>query len=397
MPPKSLARNVILLASCQAMGMSCMSLSITISALVGAGLAPEPSLSTLPLSIQFVGTMMATIPASLIMGRYGRRAGFSLGAFLGIIAGILSAYAVYRADFELFCLGSFFLGAWAAHLSYLRFAAADGVEVAYRSRAISYVMAGGLVAAILGPELAKQAKDLFAPILFAGSYLAVVGLSLGCLVLFQFLDIPPPNKSEYRSSGRPLNLLVRQPKVIVAVLCAMVGYGAMNLVMVSTPLAMAACAHPFAASTVVIQSHVVAMFLPSFFTGSLIHRFGNLRILQVGAVLICGAIAVNLSGVEIIQFWTALVLLGLGWNFLFVGGTTLLTETYMPEEKAKVQAFNDFCVFGATVVTAFSSGFLFSSIGWEAVNLVVLPGLLGVMVLIFWLGRRERQAALTSA
>ncbi len=388
-------RNVALLVSCQAVGVSCLSLSIAVTALVGASVAPSPYLATLPLAFQFVGTMAAAIPASLFMGRYGRRAGFSLGAVFGIIAGILCALAVVLSHFTLLCLGTFFLGIWAAHLSYLRFAAADGAAETYRNRAISWVMAGGIIAAVLGPELAKQGRDLFAPFLFAGSFLAITVLSLICLFLFQFLRIPAPCRVAQRAGGRPLGDLVRQPKLIIAVLSGMVAYASMNLIMVSTPLAMVACAHPFAATTLVIQSHVIAMFLPAFFTGSLIDRFGNLPILALGAVMIIAAAAVNLSGLEVAHFIGGLVLLGVGWNFLFIGGTTLLTETYLPEEKAKVQALNDFSVFGVTVITAFFSGALHSTLGWDAVNLLVLPGLFGVLAAIVWLKYHLRAHAVS--
>ncbi len=386
-------RNVALLAACQALGMSCLSLSMTISALVGNSLASEPKFATFPLALQFVGTAASTVPASFFMKRYGRRSGFSLGAVLGILGGLISAWAVFRGDFELFCLGSILLGGLAAHVAYFRFAAADTASDAFRSRAISLVLAGGLVSAFLGPELAKHTRDLTAPVLFAGGYLSIAVLAGMVLILLQFIRIPRLAVAAARASGRPLGELLRQPTLIVAVLCAMVGYGSMNLVMVATPLAMVACNHPFESAAFVIQWHVVGMYAPSFFTGSLIHRFGNIPILAAGTFLALACVAINLSGVEELQFWSALVLLGLGWNFLFIGGTTLLTTCYRNEEKAKVQAFNDFMVFGTTAVTAFSSGALYNQFGWPAVNLGVVPALILVLGAVLWLGRRRAMAA----
>jgi len=384
-------RNLFVLLVCQALGMSCLSLSMTITALVGDMLAPDPSLATVPLALQFVGTMAATIPASLFMGRHGRRLGFSLGAVLGVVAGVVCAWAVFQADFFLFSVGSMCLGFFAAHVAYYRFAAADAASSAYRSRAVSWVLAGGLVAAFLGPELAKHTRDLFEPILFAGGYFAIACLAFASLVLLQFLTIPAPRLEERRSKGRPLRQVASQPGLVIAVFCAMVAYGAMNLVMVSTPLAMIACAHPFEAAAMVIQWHVVGMYAPSFFTGNLIHRFGVLPVIAAGALLIIACVIVNLSGIEVAQFFSALVLLGLGWNFMYVGGTTLLTECYLPEEKAKVQALNDFLVFGTTVVTAFSSGYLFNNFGWSAVNLGVLLPVALALAAVIWLARHKRQ------
>ncbi len=390
---KSGLPSVAVLAVCQALGMSCLALSITVTALVGSGLAPTPALATLPLALQFVATAATTIPASLLMGRYGRRAGFTLGSLFGIAGGVVSCLAVFQADFWLFCAGAALLGGFGTHIALYRFAAADVAGPAYRSRAISYVMIGGIVAAVLGPELAKWTKDLFAPVTFAGGYAGIAVLAFGTLVLIQFAALPPPLSREARSQGRPLSEIVRQPTLIVAVLCAMVAYGAMNLVMVSTPLAMVACAHPFETAAFVIQWHVVGMYAPSFVTGHIIHRVGALPVIAVGGLLILGCALVNLTGVEVLQFWAALVLLGVGWNFMFVGGTTLLTETYRPEEQARVQAFNEFMVFGTTAVTALASGAVFSALGWQAVNLGILAPVALATGAALWLRHRRRAAA----
>ncbi|MGF1592938.1 MAG: MFS transporter [Kiloniellaceae bacterium] len=391
-PETSDMRSVVILATCQALGMSCLALSITITALVGSSLAPTPTLATLPLALQFVATAAVTIPASLLMGRYGRRAGFTLGSLLGIAGGVISCIAVFLTDFWLFCLGAAFVGAFATHVALYRFAAADVAGASHRSRAISYVMVGGVVAAVLGPELAKWSKDLFAPLLFAGGYAAIAVLAFLTLALVQFAALPKPLSRKDRSRGRPLGEIVRQPALIVAVFCAMVAYGAMNLIMVSTPLAMVACEHPFETAAFVIQWHVVGMYAPSFVTGHIIHRVGALPVIAVGGLLILGCAAINLTGVEVLQFWSALLLLGIGWNFMFVGGTTLLTETYRPEEQARVQAFNEFMVFGTTAATALASGAAFTTLGWQAVNLGIVLPVIGATAAAIWLSRRRTPA-----
>jgi MFS family permease len=382
-------KNVILLASCQALGMSSSALIITVTALVGYELAPHKVFATLPLALQFLAMMSSAAPASFFMWRFGRRAGFSLGAVLGCIAGGLGLQAIIAESFILFCVSSIVFGAFSAHVQFYRFAAADTASDAFRSRAISLVLAGGLLAAFLGPELAKWSRDLLAPALYAGGYLCIAGLALTSLVLLQFIEIPRPDAAERRNRGRPLWAIARQPAFAFAVLCAMVCYGAMNLVMTATPLAVVAHNHTFDAAALVIQWHVVGMYAPSFFTGHLIHRFGIVPMLALGAVLVLGCVAVNLAGTEVVHFWFALVLLGLGWNFLFVGGTTLLTECYRPEERAKAQALNEFLVFGTVTCTALLSGALYHALGWQAVNLGVIAPLVLVLCAVLWLGRRR--------
>ena len=328
-------KNVVLLALCQALAMSCMSLSMTSSALVGQSLAPDPSLVTIPLALQYVGTLIATMPASFSMKRFGRRIGLSLGAGLGLLSGLIAAAGIYIDSFWIFAAGSLILGFFNGHVLFYRFAAADTASEAFRSRAISLVLAGGLLAAFIGPELAKQTRDLFEPALFAGGYASVSVLSLLSIVLLQFIRIPRPARSEARSGGRPIGTILRQPAAIVAIFCGMVGYGAMNIIMVSTPMAMVANHHPFESAALVIQWHLVGMYLPSFFTGSIIHRIGVIPVLAGGALLILAAIGVNLSGIQLPQFLSALVLLGVGWNFLYIGGSTLLTECYSPRGKSQ--------------------------------------------------------------
>ena len=387
-------RNVFVLAICQALAMSSMSLLITISAIVGSTLAPTPGQATLPLAIQFLGMVCTTLPASMIMRRWGRRAGFTFGAGLGALGGALATAAVFLADFWLLCGGSLLIGAAAAHAQYYRFAAADTASEEFKSRAISLVLAGGVLAAFLGPELAKQTRTLFEPVLFAGGFFTIVVLMLLTVVLLRFVRIPVPTYAPGESSGRPLPVIMRQPVFVVAALCAMVAYGTMNLVMVSTPLAMLACAHPFESAALVIQLHVLGMYAPSFFTGHLIHRFGLRPVMGVGGLLLLGCVAVNVSGIAVANFAVGLVLLGLGWNFLFIGGTAMLTEAYRPEEKAKVQAVNDFLVFGTVAVTAFSSGAVYEFFGWNVLNFALIaPVVLALGSLIWLTGKRRLETA----
>ncbi len=387
------AKNVVLLALCQALGMSCAALVLSVTALIGSSLAPDRYLITLPLALQFLAMMASAAPASLFMRRFGRRAGFTLGAGLGCVAGLLGAWAIFAGDFALYCVSTILFGAFSAHVQFYRFAAADTASPAFRSRAISLVLAGGLLSAFLGPELAKWSRDLFAPVLFAGCYLSIAGLAALSLIILQFIEILRPSAAERQDSGRPLRAIARQPSFVVAVLCAMVGYGSMNLVMTTTPLAMIACQHSFDTAAFVIQWHIVGMYAPSFFTGHLIKRFGAVPILGLGTLLMLGCVASNLWGVDVAQFWIALVLLGLGWNFMFVGGTTLLTECYRPEEKAKVQALNEFLVFGTVACTALLSGALFNAFDWEIVNLTVVLPVLLCFCSVLWLGRRRTSLA----
>jgi MFS family permease len=387
------ARNVAVLAVCQALTMSCLSLLMTISAVVGDMLAADPKLATFPLALMFLSVLASTIPASFFMQRFGRRAGFTLGSCAGLTGALVCATAIWFGSFPLLCLGSLFLGMMAVHGGFYRFAAADTASESFRPKAISLVMAGGVGAAILGPELAKHTRELFEPLLFFGGYLAIAGLNVLVVLLLRLIDIPRPTRQTRATSGRPLLEIATQPTFLVAVLASMVGYGAMNLIMVPTPLAMLGCDHPFEVAALVIQLHVLGMYAPSFVTGHLIQKLGHLRILAAGALLILVCVAVNLSGVEVANFSVALVCLGLGWNFLFVGGTALVTTTYRVEEKAKVQALNDTLIWGTVAGTAFSSGALYNALGWQAVNLAVVIPLLLVLAAVAWRGLRRPVAA----
>ncbi|MGU9956872.1 MAG: MFS transporter [Arenicellales bacterium WSBS_2016_MAG_OTU3] len=388
-------KQVLLLSMCQALWMSGMSLMIATSALVGLHLTPEPALITLPLALQFFAGMMTSLPASMLMKHIGRRGGFAIGLGLGIIGAAFCAIAVFVNDFTFFCLGSLLLGINSGFAQFYRFAAADVATEDFKSRAISYVLAGGIVAAFIGPNLAHFTRDVFVGAEFAGGYLAIVALYLVSGVVMFFLNIPMPTAAEKSSGGRPLLEIMAQPTFMVAVLCATVGYGTMNLIMTSTPLAMELHNHAFRSTATVIQLHVLGMYVPSFFTGHLIKRFGVTNILITGSISMLACVVVNLSGYQFHHFWIALVLLGIGWNFLFIGGTTLLTETYTPPEKAKTQGSNDLIVFSIVSLTALSSGFLHHLIGWQAMNQATVPGVLIVTFAAVWLGfkRRNKLAA----
>lgn len=384
--PEISYRDVGLLALAQAMLMTGTSLLVSTSALVGRELAPDPGWATIPLGLQFLAMTLATIPASLFMGRYGRRAGFLVGAILGLAGTLLAGYAILTGSFPLFCAGAVLLGSFNATGQFYRFAAAEVASESLKARAIGLVLAGGIVAAFMGPNLAAWTRQLAGPD-FAASYLILAGLyGIGFLAILQ-LDIPRPPSIVLRAQGRPLREIATGPVFAMAVLAAAVGYGVMNLLMVATPLAMEGHQHRFEDAAFVIQWHVVAMFLPSFFTGELIRRFGLYRILGAGVLLNLASVGVNLHGHDVIHYWLALVLLGVGWNFLFIGGTTLLTEAHRPEEKAKTQAVNDFIVFGTVTVTALGSGALLTTVGWVAINALVVPFLLAVLIAL-WLVRR---------
>ena len=374
-----------MLACSLALAMSGASIIMTVSALAGHMLAVDKSLATVPLAMQMAFVMISTFPASMLMRRIGRRAGFIVGQGIGLAAAGICVYAISEVSFVLFTVGSALFGSHNAFWQYYRFAAAETADTEFRSRAISLVMSGGVVAAICGPELSKFSRDLLAPITYAGSYLIIGVLCAATVVLLAFIDIPKPERKELKYTGRPLAEIGRQPMFVVAVVSAMVGYGVMALVMTATPIAMMVSGHAFNDSAFVIQWHALGMFAPSFFTGHLIRRFGALNIILVGALMNLTCVGVNLSGVEVLQFWGALVLLGVGWNFMFIGGTALLTETYRPAERAKVQAFNDFLVFGLVTLGSFSSGVMLNVFGWDAVNYAVIAPVLVAFAATIWL------------
>jgi MFS family permease len=393
-PRRRVYRNVSVLAAAQALFMSVQAMGIATSPLAGyALLGPDKSLATLPIFLNHAGIMLTTIPASFLMAKVGRRMGFSFGAVIGVAFGVLAACAVWRQDFWLLCAAALLQGASAAFAWYYRFAAADASPPELKPKAISLVMAGGVLAGFIGPQLAKWTVHWFDPIAFMGVYVAVALVSLVSLAVVQALRIPGLTVAERAEGGRTLAEIARQPAFPVAVISSMFGYAVMTLVMSATPLAMLACGYGFGDSATVIQMHIVAMFLPSFFTGTLIARFGVLPIIATGAVIEVGCALVNLAGVDFMNFLIANALVGLGWNFTYVGGSTLLTRTYAPSERAKVQATHDFIVYATTATAAASAGFLQQKAGWTALNLAALPVLLLILAATVWLARRQRNDA----
>lgn len=366
--------------------LSCTSLTIATSALVGIVLAPTPALATLPLGLTYGCMMLMMIPASLFMRRYGRRSGFALGGCAGMIGGSISAVGIYNHSFVLFCIGSTIFGVASGFGQYYRFAAAEIVEAAYKSRAISWVLLGGLVAAFIGPNAANLTRNLIPDAIFSASY-ALVALFCSCIIIIQFfIRIPNPTEEESHGHQRPLRQVITSATFLVAALCAMVAYGSMNLLMTVTPLAMHDRHMAFGATVLVIQWHIVGMFAPSFFTGHLIDRFGVLKIMFSGALILLFCASVALSGQLYSHFVVGLILLGIGWNFLYVGGTTLLTEAYLPAEKGTVQGINEFMVFSTTTLTAFSAGYLHHRFGWETLNQYTIPVVCVTAGIILWLG-----------
>jgi MFS family permease len=380
-------RNVALLATAQTLVQSASVLAMTLGAIVGGTLAPDRSLATLPIAAIVLGTAATTIPAAMLMRRLGRRAGFLVGAAIGTAAGLLAAYGVYRSDFAAFVAGYALLGVYQGFTNYYRFAAGEAAAPDFRPRAISWVIAGGVVAALLGPQLAYWPRDWFAPHSFLGSFLAQAGLGVLALVALLQLRMPAPRAAAATALPRSRRELVGQPAFLVAMGGAAVSYAVMLLVMTATPVAMLGCGHQVGDAVQVIQWHVLGMFAPSFFTGSLIARFGAPRVMAAGFALLLGHVAIALTGTEFLHFASALVLLGVGWNFSFVGGTALLTAAYREGEQARAQAINDFVVFGTVAVASISSGWLYHRFGWEALNLAALPflavALVATLALVF--------------
>ncbi|PWT93425.1 MAG: MFS transporter [Proteobacteria bacterium] len=390
-------RTVLMLAICQALSMTGTSIVGTTGAIVGNMLTPDKALSTLPIAVQMTGLMTATIPAALLMAKIGRRHGFWIGASIGATGATLATWAIFRADFVLFCCGTYCLGIHNGFVQQYRFAAAEVADDAFRSKAISLVLAGGVFSALFGPETAKWSRDLFAPALFAGCYAMIVGLCLAAATLLYFVDLPKAAAPVLRRSGRPLAEIAAQPVFVAAVIAATVGYGVMSLVMTATPIAMLDCGHEFTSAAFVIQWHSLGMYAPSFVTGHLIARFGLIRILLSGAALLLACCMINLAGLATVNFWAANVALGVGWNFLFIGATTLLTRAYSGEEKAKVQALNDFLVFGTVALSSFASGLLLNTVGWAVVQIAIMPFVAAAGCAVLWLrlqrGRAEPQYA----
>jgi len=385
-------KNVAVLAACQALLFTNNATAIALNGLVGYALAANKALATLPVTAWVVGGALSTLPMSLLMKRIGRRAGFTVGALTGVIGAAVCSVALAAANFWLFCLGTAVLGVYNAVAQYYRFAAADAVRAEFRPKAISLVLAGGLVGGIVGPEVSKHTIDLF-DTRYLGSYLSLIGFLVLVIGAVQLLEIPSPSGGDHKAPTRPLREIMAQPVFVVAAAGAAIGYGVMNLLMTATPLAMRLCGHPYSAAATVIGWHVVGMFGPSFFTGTLIRRYGVLQVMAAGAVMLYATVAIALSGISIPHFWLALVLLGIGWNFLYIGGTTLLTESCLPAERAKTQGANDSIIFLTMALTSFGSGVLIDAKGWEVLNWLALPFITAAAGAVLWLLARRRPAA----
>ena len=384
--------NTLVLAVAQSLGGASPPIVVSLGGIVGAALAPDKSLATVPVSLLQLGIALGTFPAAFIMRRFGRRSGYILGGLIGIAAGTTAATGIALGSFLAFCLGTVMAGFYASYVQSYRFAATDSASPAFRPRAISWVMAGGLAAGVIGPQAVIWTRELVPAALFAGSFLAQAVLALLTIPVVSFLKPAPVAADAPRSAGRPLSEIVRQPRFVVAVAAGVVSFALMSFLMTAAPMAMVECGHSIGTAALGIQWHVLAMFGPSFLTPRLMDRYGRIPVTAAGLVLIAAAAATGLSGLSVLNFWLALILLGLGWNFAFIGATTLVTECYRPEERAKVQAVNDFLVFGAVAVASFSSGQLLSSGGWDKVNALVFPPVVLVLGLILWQSRRPAPA-----
>jgi len=392
-------RNVAVLVAAQAILGAQMPMIFVIGGLAGGMLSPNPCLATLPISFIVFGSMITAPWLSPLMQRNGRRFGFFLGAASGAVGALISAYGLYIGSFYILLLGSLLTGIYMSAQGFYRFAATDTASESFRPKAISYVMAGGLISAIIGPQLNKLVQDAFV-VPFLGTYLAVAALNLFGMLLFLALDLPKGTKGQPIMADAPKSRsrreLLRDPRIVVAVICGMVAYSLMNLVMTSTPLAVVGCGFTKNNANDIVSAHVLAMFIPSFFTGHLIARFGAEKIIAIGLVILMGAGVVALSGVEIVNFFLALILLGIGWNFGFIGATTMLSAAHAPHERGVVQGMNDMIVFGMVTVASLSSGGLMNCSGgtavegWDAVNLAMIPFLILAAGALIWLRKIEK-------
>ena len=390
-------RNVLVLVAAQAILGSQMTMIFIVAGLAGKQLAPNACLATLPISLLVIGSMLSANPLSAIMARYGRRAGFVVGGCGGILGGMVAAYGLATASFPIFAGGAFLTGIYQSSQGFFRFAAADTASDAFRPKAISWVLAGGLLSAVIGPELVKLTAQSFA-IPFLGTYLAVIALNAGGVFLFAGLKIPKPAARTGAAIGRTRWEMLQSPRILVAVVVGTVSYALMNLVMTSSPLAVVGCGYHTSDAANVVRAHVLAMFVPSFFTGQIIARVGVEKVMATGLVILASAGVVAMMGVQLENFFVALVLLGIGWNFGFIGATTMLTASHTVAERGRMQGLNDFIVFGGVTLASFSSGGLMNcsggsvQAGWRSVNLAMLPFLLLAGGALVWLALRRKDA-----
>ena len=390
-------RNVAVLVAAQAILGAQMPMIFTVAGLAGSALAPNACWATLPISCAVIGSMLTATPISAFMQRHGRAAGFAVGALGGAIGGAMGAWALWTNSFLLFCIAALFTGIYMSAQGFYRFAAADTASDSFRPKAISLVMAGGLFSAVFGPQLVKSTSQAFV-IPFLGTYLAVIALNVVGVALFLLLRIPrPAARAAGAPQGRPVGELIRTPAIAVAMICATVAYALMNLVMTSSPLAVVGCGFETGHAADIVSAHVLAMYAPSFFTGHIIARFGVEKVIAFGLVILAAAGAVAMAGVELENFFIALILLGVGWNFGFIGATTMLTNAQRPEERGRLQGVNDFVVFGGVTLASFSSGGLMNcsggsvQAGWQLVNLAMLPFLVLAGGALIWLWLKPRE------
>lgn len=386
-------RNIWLLVAAQSLGGAAPPIIISLGGIVGQTLASTPTLATLPVSLYQLGLALSTIPAAILMRRLGRRSAYVLGAMLGCIAGLIATFGVLQGNFVTFCLGTAMAGFYGACVQSYRFAATDVVEPHQRSQAISRIMVGGLVAAIIGPQVVIWTRDAWPMAPFAGSFLGQACLALLALPILWMLRTPPPASATVTGAVRPLGTIARSPAFVVSVTAGVVSYGLMAFIMTAAPMAMVGCGHTVGEAALGIQWHVLAMFAPSFFTGHLIARFGKISITVLGLLLIAGSGLLALAGLELLHFWGSLILLGVGWNFGFIGATAMVTDTYTPAERTKVQALNDLLVFGTVAIASFGSGRLLNTAGWETINTLMLPLIALVLAMLGWLALHKRRAA----
>jgi len=378
------ARNAAVLAVAQALAGGNNTVIAATTSIIGSMLAPDPALATLPISVMVVGLWLGTLPVGMMSKAYGRRFALQIGSVFGALSGLISCAAVLRGSFLLLLLGTLCGGFYAAAHNSYRFAAADTASAQFRPKAVAWVLAGGVFAAIIGSQLVIFTKDMFPAYLFAGTFVAQSVCAVLAAGVLTFLNIPRPPVSHSLAEGRPLAQIVTQPRFIVAVVCGLASYTMMNMVMTSAPLAMVMCNHSVKDAALGIQWHVLGMYAPSFITGSLIVRFGVHRMMAAGLALIVASAVTGLLGITLWNFWIGLTLLGVGWNFAFISATTVVTECHSPRERNKVQAFNDFLIFGSMAIASFSSGALLARYGWAAVNEVVFPVILVASLLLVW-------------
>ncbi|WP_340251438.1 MFS transporter [Roseobacter sp. HKCC-CH-9208] len=391
-------RNVFVLILAQAFLGAQMPMIFVVGGLAGLMIAPSPALATIPISLIVFGSMTTAPWLSALMQKYGRRVGFFVGALGGALGAGIASLGLYLDNFAVFLIGSYLTGIYMSAHGFYRFAAADSASDDFRPRAISYVMAGGLLSALIGPQLVKFTSDATV-VPFLGTYLSVVLINLIGVTLFFFLDVPPPKApSADAPQARSRRELLRDPKIAVAIICGMVSYALMNLMMTSTPLAVVGCGFPTGTAADIVSAHVIAMYAPSFFTGHIIARFGAVRVVALGLFLLALAGVVALMGVELTNFFIALVLLGIGWNFGFIGATAMLTQAHPAHERGRVQGLNDFLVFGCVTLASLSSGVLMSLgettlAGWNAVNIAMIPFLALAGAALIWLVLRPADEA----